>query len=451
MRTRSLSSDRSRDRPLWFGDSFVACWLPLGSAFELRRRSGVVATSSAALREIANEPRKAAARGAARRDGAVAIARQAAHDAQQPNRGHFVRRAVRARAHAARRGRVAVSCAALLRVRARHRARWRLRAGRRAGSAGVASSPRSRRRSACSSSSSGRSPRSSASSPVGSPRSRFVRDSSDSSDMTARCRTGAIAAAPSTTLIARADRRARPARLGDGRPSGAASRQGSSSAVFHTAVMLIAFYFFLLEGPRLRVWLERISPLSRARRATCSSSFAASRARQSSARRWPRCSRRWRRALGYLIAGVPHRDLLRRVDAVRVVHSGGGHDVGLGAGEGLLWMFGHHAMAIVLLAGACVIVIGAETSESRSSCARFSGPRRDSYRARVPVAARRHRDVRAHRRRARPADGRLLPLDGAHLRARLPRGSTWRACVVVILARSGSRGARAEALARLAP
>lgn len=37
--------------------------------------------------------------------------------------------------------------------------------------------------------------------------------------------------------------------------------EGSSAAVFHTAIMLIAFYFFLLEGPRLRRWLERVSPL----------------------------------------------------------------------------------------------------------------------------------------------------------------------------------------------
>ncbi len=37
--------------------------------------------------------------------------------------------------------------------------------------------------------------------------------------------------------------------------------EGSSEAVFHTGIMIIAFYFFLVEGHRLGQWLERISPL----------------------------------------------------------------------------------------------------------------------------------------------------------------------------------------------
>src|SRR5205823_5512671 len=37
--------------------------------------------------------------------------------------------------------------------------------------------------------------------------------------------------------------------------------RGSSTALFHTAVALIAFYFFLVEGQRLMAWLRRVSPL----------------------------------------------------------------------------------------------------------------------------------------------------------------------------------------------
>ena len=137
--------------------------------------------------------------------------------------------------------------------------------------------------------------------------------------------------------------------------------EGSSAAAFHTGVMLIAFYFFLLEGPRLRQWLERVSPLeprhtrdlfvefrSVARASILGTSLAA-------------LFQGLAATAGFLITGVPHAIffgvLTLFVSFIPVV----GTMLVWVPAVGLLWIFGHHAAAIVLLVWCLVLVIGAQS------------------------------------------------------------------------------------------
>ena len=229
--------------------------------------------------------------------------RQAACNAQQPNRGHLVRRAVRAGARAARRGHLAVSCAALLRVRVGDRPRPRLRLD------GAAARRASRHRRARDHARRARRRRRAAR------RRRRLRRRSARRRPRLRARParhqdhGAAAhgtlSANGTQLTARALRLLHLSREQIEELAGASPRwptipcsvscRARRRRCFTPAIMLIAFYFFLLEGPRLRGWLERVSPLEPRQTRDLSPSFAASRAPRSSARRSPRCSRRWPR------------------------------------------------------------------------------------------------------------------------------------------------------------
>jgi predicted PurR-regulated permease PerM len=137
--------------------------------------------------------------------------------------------------------------------------------------------------------------------------------------------------------------------------------EDSSVAAFHTGVMLVAFYFFLLEGPTIRQWFERVSPLeprhtralfmefrSVARALILGTSLAA-------------LFQAVATTAGFLITGVPHAIffgvLTLFVSFIPVV----GTMLVWVPAAALLWMFGHHAAAIVLLGWCLVFVIGAQS------------------------------------------------------------------------------------------
>ncbi len=136
--------------------------------------------------------------------------------------------------------------------------------------------------------------------------------------------------------------------------------EGSSVAAFHTAVMLIAFYFFLLEGPRLRGWLERLSPLEPRQtrdlfaefrsvaRATIFGSALAALFQAVAA------------TAGYAVTGVPHPIFFGVLTLIASFIPVIGTMLVWLPAVGLLGTFGHHAMAIVLLIWCLVVVIGAE-------------------------------------------------------------------------------------------
>jgi predicted PurR-regulated permease PerM len=136
--------------------------------------------------------------------------------------------------------------------------------------------------------------------------------------------------------------------------------EGSSLAAFHTGIMLIAFYFFLLEGPRLRRWLERVSPLeprqtrdlfiefrSVARASIFGSALAA-------------LFQAVAATVGFIVTGVPYAIFFGLLTLVVSFIPVVGTMLVWAPAVGLLWVFGHHVMAIVLLAWCLVVVIGVE-------------------------------------------------------------------------------------------
>ena len=136
--------------------------------------------------------------------------------------------------------------------------------------------------------------------------------------------------------------------------------QGSSAAVFHTAIMLIAFYFFLLEGPRLRVWLERISPLQPRQTRDLFAEFRSVARASIFGTTLAALFQAVAATVGYLVTGVPHPIFFGVLTLVASFIPVIGTMLVWAPAVGLLWMFGQHAMAIVLLTWCLLIVIGAE-------------------------------------------------------------------------------------------
>jgi len=136
--------------------------------------------------------------------------------------------------------------------------------------------------------------------------------------------------------------------------------QDSSAAVFHTAVMLIAFYFFLLEGTRLRVWLERISPLQPRQTRDLFVEFRSVARASIFGTTLAALFQAVAATLGYVVTGVPHPIFFGVLTLVASFIPVIGTMLVWAPAVGLLWMFGQHAMAIVLLAWCVFIVIGAE-------------------------------------------------------------------------------------------
>jgi predicted PurR-regulated permease PerM len=136
--------------------------------------------------------------------------------------------------------------------------------------------------------------------------------------------------------------------------------QGSSAAVFHTAIMLIAFYFFLLEGARLRVWLERISPLQPRQTRDLFAEFRSVARASIFGTTLAALFQAVAATVGYIVTGVPHSLFFGVLTLVASFIPVIGTMLIWAPAVGLLWVFGQHAMAIVLLAWCTLIVIGAE-------------------------------------------------------------------------------------------
>ena len=136
--------------------------------------------------------------------------------------------------------------------------------------------------------------------------------------------------------------------------------EGSSVAAFHTGVMLIAFYFFLLEGPRLRRWLERLSPLEPRQTRDLFSEFRSVARASIFGTTLAALFQAVAATAGFLLTGVPHPIFFGVVTLVVSFIPVVGTMLVWAPSVGLLWMFGHHAMAIVLFVWCVVVVIGAE-------------------------------------------------------------------------------------------
>jgi len=136
--------------------------------------------------------------------------------------------------------------------------------------------------------------------------------------------------------------------------------EGSSVAAFHTGIMLIAFYFFLLEGPRLRGWLERLSPLEPRQTRDLFSEFRSVARASIFGTSLAALFQAVAATAGFLLTGVPHPIFFGVVTLVVSFVPVVGTMLVWAPSVGLLWMFGHHAMAIVLFVWCVIVVIGAE-------------------------------------------------------------------------------------------
>ena len=134
----------------------------------------------------------------------------------------------------------------------------------------------------------------------------------------------------------------------------------SSMAAFHTGIMLIAFYFFLLEGPRLRSWLERVSPLEPRQTRDLFVEFRSVARASIFGTTLAALFQALAATVGFVVTGVPHPIFFGVLTLVVSFIPVVGTMLVWLPSVGLLWIFGHHAMAIVLLVWCLVVVIGAE-------------------------------------------------------------------------------------------
>jgi len=136
--------------------------------------------------------------------------------------------------------------------------------------------------------------------------------------------------------------------------------EGSSVAAFHTAIMLIAFYFFLLEGPRLRGWLERLSPLEPRQTRDLFVEFRSVARASIFGTVLAALFQAMAATVGYVVTGVPHPLFFGVLTLIASFIPVIGTMLVWLPAVGLLATFGHHAMAIVLLLWCLVVVIGVE-------------------------------------------------------------------------------------------
>ena len=169
----------------------------------------------------------------------------------------------------------------------------------------------------------------------------------------------------------------------------------SSTALVQTSIMLIAFYFFLLEGRRLIQWLWLVSPLQARQtrdlldefrgvsRATVLGAGLAALFQGAAA------------TVGYLLAGVPNAVFFGMLTLITSFVPVVGTMLVWMPAVMLLWLFGHHAGAVLLLGWCLVFVVGAEqVGKPLVLRALLGGDHGRAHRHRFPFTARRYRDVR---------------------------------------------------------
>ncbi len=134
----------------------------------------------------------------------------------------------------------------------------------------------------------------------------------------------------------------------------------SSKAVFHTAIMLITFYFLLLEGQVLVRWLRRLSPLEAHETGELLDEFrSVSRATILGAA-ITSLFQAVTATIGYVISRVPHPVFFGLLTLLASFVPLVGTPLVWVPAVILLWLFGHHLGAVVLTVWCVVLVIGAE-------------------------------------------------------------------------------------------
>ncbi len=134
----------------------------------------------------------------------------------------------------------------------------------------------------------------------------------------------------------------------------------STKALFHTGVMLIAFYFLLIEGQRLVRWFRRLSPLAAQETEELLDEFrSVSRATILGAA-ITSLFQAVTATVGYVVSGVPHAVFFGLLTLLASFIPLVGTPIVWVPAVVLLWLFGHHLGAVVLAIWCVVLVIGAE-------------------------------------------------------------------------------------------
>lgn len=136
--------------------------------------------------------------------------------------------------------------------------------------------------------------------------------------------------------------------------------RGSSEAVFHTAIMLIAFYFFLIEGDRLLTWLERISPLAERQTHDLLAEFRAVSRASIVGTAVAALFQGIAATVGFLLVGMSNAVFFGVLTLFASFIPVIGTVLIWGPAVALLWTSGHHISAIVLLVWSMVFIVGAE-------------------------------------------------------------------------------------------
>ena len=134
----------------------------------------------------------------------------------------------------------------------------------------------------------------------------------------------------------------------------------SGRATFHTAIMLIAFYFFLVEGARIVDWMRRVSPLEARQTRDLLDEFRAVSRASILGTAVAALFQALLAGLGYVITGVPHAVFFALCTLVASFIPVVGTLLVWLPATAFLWIGGSHGAAILLGAWCMVFVVGAE-------------------------------------------------------------------------------------------
>ena len=136
--------------------------------------------------------------------------------------------------------------------------------------------------------------------------------------------------------------------------------ESSGRATFHTAIMLIAFYFFLVEGGRIVEYLRRVSPLEARQTRDLLDEFRAVSRASILGTAIASLFQALTATLGYVITGVPHAIFFGLCTLVASFIPVVGTLLLWIPAVAFLWLGGHHGASILLTVWCLVFVVGAE-------------------------------------------------------------------------------------------
>ena len=134
----------------------------------------------------------------------------------------------------------------------------------------------------------------------------------------------------------------------------------SGRATFHTAIMLLAFYFLLVEGSRIIDWLRRVSPLEARQTRDLLDEFGAVSRASILGTTIAALFQGLTATIGYSITGVPHAFFFGLCTLVASFIPVVGTLIVWMPAVAFLWLAGSHGGSILLAVWCLVFVVGAE-------------------------------------------------------------------------------------------